>query len=168
MSEHIAPPISRRSVLGAGTAAAAVAAGLPFSSRTSGRSSDAGRPPGTGIANVHVTHDHYGVHVEPSVAANPRHPRQLLAACQASPTANPQLIALDAGATWENGARPQPPAGTWLSFDTRPEPSPVTYHFPGLPALDDDQILHRLLICAAILADDEQLASRKLLRQIRG
>src|SRR5262249_8621760 len=63
----------------------------------------------------HVSHDHYGVHIEPSVAANPRHPRQLLAACQASPTANPQLIAtylsFDAGATWENGALPQPPAG---------------------------------------------------------
>ncbi|MBO0815545.1 MAG: exo-alpha-sialidase, partial [Actinobacteria bacterium] len=66
-------------------------------------------------ANVHVSHDHYGVHIEPSVAANPRHPRQLLAACQASHTANPQFIAtylsFDAGATWENGALPQPPAG---------------------------------------------------------
>jgi hypothetical protein len=31
-----------------------------------------------------------------------------------------------------------------------------------LPAVDDDEILHRILICAAILADDEQLASRKL------
>jgi hypothetical protein len=73
-----------------------------------------GRPSGAGIANIHVSHDHYGVHVEPSVAANPRHPRQLLAACQASPTANPQFIAtylsFDAGATWENGALPQPPA----------------------------------------------------------
>jgi hypothetical protein len=73
-----------------------------------------GRPPGSGIANVHVSHDHYAVHIEPSVAANPRHPRQLLAACQASPTANPQFIAtylsFDAGATWENGALPQPPA----------------------------------------------------------
>ena len=38
----------------------------------------------------------------------------------------------------------------------------------GLPALDDDEILSRILIRAAILADDEQLASPKLLRQIRG
>jgi len=109
MSEHLSsPPISRRSVLRGG-AAAALAAGLPPAVWA------AGRPPGAGIANVHVSHDHYGVHIEPSVAANPRHPRQLLAACQASPTTYPQLIAtylsFDAGATWHNGALPRPPAG---------------------------------------------------------
>jgi hypothetical protein len=64
--------------------------------------------------NVRVTHDHYGVHVEPSVAANPRHPNQLLAACQTSPTANPQFIAtyisFDAGASWQNGGLPPQPA----------------------------------------------------------
>ena len=38
----------------------------------------------------------------------------------------------------------------------------------GLPAIDDDEILQRILVRAAILADDEQLASRKLLKQIRG
>lgn len=61
------------------------------------------------------------------------------------------------------------PAGKWLSFDTRPAP-PADYPvgIPGLPALDDDEILQRVLIRAAILADDEQLASRKLLKQIRG
>jgi hypothetical protein len=67
------------------------------------------------VANVHVSHDDYGVHVEPSLAANPRYPRQLLAACQASYTANPEFIAtylsLDAGATWRNGALPQSPRG---------------------------------------------------------
>src|SRR5215468_9886047 len=118
MSEHLSsPPISRRSLLRGG-AAAAVAAGLPPFLCAAGRppgTGDAGRPRGAGIANVHVSHDHYGVHIEPSVAANPRRPRQLLAACQASPTANPQLIAtylsFDAGATWQNGALPQPPAG---------------------------------------------------------
>src|SRR5215831_14851324 len=109
MSEHLSSPrISRRSLLRGG-AAAALAAGLPpavWAARW---------PPGAGIANVRVSHDHYGVHIEPSVAANPRHPRQLLAACQASPTANPQFIAtylsFDAGATWENGVLPQPLAG---------------------------------------------------------
>jgi hypothetical protein len=64
---------------------------------------------------VHVSHDDYGVHVEPSLAANPSDPRQLLAACQASYTANPQFIAtylsFDAGATWRNGALPKSPAG---------------------------------------------------------
>jgi TAT (twin-arginine translocation) pathway signal sequence len=109
MTEHLSsPPISRRSVLRGG-AAAALAAGLPPAAWA------AGRPRGAGIANVHVSHDHYGVHIEPSVAANPRHPRQLLAACQASHTANPRFIAtylsFDAGATWQNGALPRPPAG---------------------------------------------------------
>jgi hypothetical protein len=109
MSEQLSSPrISRRSVLRGG-AAAALAAGVPPALWA------AGRPPGAGIANVHVSHDHYGVHIEPSVAANPRRPRQLLAACQASPTANPRFIAtylsFDAGATWQNGALPQPPAG---------------------------------------------------------
>jgi hypothetical protein len=118
MSEQLSSPrISRRSLLRGG-AAAAVAVGLPLAACAAGRppgTGIAGRPPGAGIANVHVSHDHYGVHIEPSVAANPRHPRQLLAACQASPAANPQFIAtylsFDAGATWENGALPQPPAG---------------------------------------------------------
>src|SRR5262249_56075583 len=79
-----------------GGAAAAVAAGLPPSLWAAGRppgTGTTGRPRGAGIANVHVSHDHYGVHIEPSVAANPRHPRQLLAACQASPTAEPRFIA---------------------------------------------------------------------------
>jgi hypothetical protein len=61
------------------------------------------------------------------------------------------------------------PAGKWLSFDTRPAPpSDGLAGIPGLPALDDDEILLRVLIRAAILADDDQLASRKLLKQIRG
>src|SRR5262249_50496470 len=101
-----------------GGPAAAGGAGLPPSLWAAGRppgTGTTGRPRGAGIANVHVSHDHYGVHIEPSVAANPRHPRQLLAACQASPTANPRFIAtylsFDGGATWENGALPRPPAG---------------------------------------------------------
>ncbi len=132
MSEQLSSPrISRRSLLRGGAAAVVVVVvvvvGLPLPAcaagpdDTSAASSAAtahpstGRPPGAGIANVHVSHDHYGVHIEPSAAANPRRPRQLLAACQASPTANPQFIAtylpFDAGATWANGALPQPPAG---------------------------------------------------------
>jgi hypothetical protein len=128
MSEHIrSPRISRRSLLGGGAAAAAAAAGLPLASCTAGPAgAPAASPPATtsppaartsasGIANVRVSDDHYGVHIEPSVAANPSRPRQLLAACQASPTANPQLIATylsdDAGVTWQVGALPQPPAG---------------------------------------------------------
>ena len=61
------------------------------------------------------------------------------------------------------------PAGKWLSFDTRLSPEDLyRQHVLGLPAIDDDEILQRILIRAAILADDEHLASRKLLKQIRG
>jgi hypothetical protein len=61
------------------------------------------------------------------------------------------------------------PAGRWLSFDTRLTVCQEHHHtILGLPAVDDDEILQRILIRAAILADDEQLASRKLLKQIRG
>jgi hypothetical protein len=61
------------------------------------------------------------------------------------------------------------PAGKWLFFDTRAAPpANCPVGIPGLPAVDDDEILQRVLIRAAILADDEQLASRKLLEQIRG
>jgi hypothetical protein len=61
------------------------------------------------------------------------------------------------------------PGGKWLSFDTRTAPDKAYNHdILGLPAIDDDEILQRILVRAAILADDEQLASRKLLKQIRG
>src|SRR5215831_11004949 len=144
MSEYMSSPrISRRGLLRAGAAAAAVAAGLPSACAAAPGTGTAARPPwrppgtgtagwprGAGIANVHVSHDHYGVHIEPSVAANPRRPRQLLAACQASPTAEPRFIAtylsFDGGATWHNGALPRPPAGqappsddVTVAFDSR-------------------------------------------------
>jgi hypothetical protein len=60
------------------------------------------------------------------------------------------------------------PSGRWLSFDSRPPEAACRYAWEQISALDDDEILQRILVRAAILADDEQLASRKLLRQIRG
>ena len=61
------------------------------------------------------------------------------------------------------------PSGKWLSFDTRADSGQAYHHeILGLPGIDDDEILQRILVRAAILADDEQLASRKLLKQIRG
>ena len=60
------------------------------------------------------------------------------------------------------------PSGKWLSFDSRPPQHAYRYAWQQISALDDDEILHRILVRAAILADDELLASRKLLRQIRG
>jgi hypothetical protein len=62
--------------------------------------------------NVRVTRDRYREHVGPSLAVNPRDPRQLLVACQASP-AFPELvvtyISSDGGASWQNGGLPPRP-----------------------------------------------------------
>jgi hypothetical protein len=60
------------------------------------------------------------------------------------------------------------PSGKWLSFDSKPPEAARNYAWRQVPALDDDEILQRILVRAAILADDELLASRKLLQQIRG
>lgn len=61
------------------------------------------------------------------------------------------------------------PTGKWLSFDARAAPDKACNHeILGLPAIDDDDILQRTLVRSAILADDEQLAGRKLLKQVRG
>lgn len=142
MSEHPLPPrtspISRRSLLGGGVAAAALAAlascdspGSPTSAGSTGSprspgspgsagspggpgsAGSAGSPPGAG-ANVRVSHDQYGVHVGPSVAANPRRRRELLAACGVSPTPNPEFVAtylsFDGGASWQSGGLPPRPA----------------------------------------------------------
>lgn len=66
-------------------------------------------------ANVRVTHDGYREHVGPSVAANPRHPRHLLVACQASPVIPERIVtylSFDAGASWRSGGvPPEPEAG---------------------------------------------------------
>jgi hypothetical protein len=136
MTRHVttagAPRMSRRGLLRGTTAAATMAAGLPLLSCAAegppGTGATAGPPPGTGslppatdsappgtvAANVRVSNDQYKVHVEPSVAVNPRNPRQLLAACQVSPTADPEFVAtylsFDAGASWQGGGLPQLPA----------------------------------------------------------
>ena len=48
------------------------------------------------------------------MAANPRRPHELLAACGVSPTPNPEFVAtylsLDGGASWQNGGLPPSPA----------------------------------------------------------
>ncbi len=105
---------------------AATALALLTSCHNAGRSvapsspDNAGSPAGIGEnvrvgANVRVSGDRYGVHIEPSVAMNPRDPRQLLAASQVSPTADPKFLATylssDAGATWHSGGVPRLPAG---------------------------------------------------------
>jgi hypothetical protein len=97
-------PMSRRGVLRGGMAATALSL---LSSCDAGGSAATTSPtsaaPHTGpaatgsqagsVPNVRVSGDRYGVHVEPSVALNPRNPRQLLAASQVSPGANPEFLA---------------------------------------------------------------------------
>jgi len=130
------PRISRRGLLRGTTAAAATAAGLsllscttegppaePTGSATPGPAATPGTatPPGTDGGHVRVSNDRYGVHVEPSVAVNPRDSHQLLAACQVSPTADPEFIATylssDAGASWQSGGLPRLPASAGETGD---------------------------------------------------
>ena len=106
--------ISRRSLLRGGVAATALAALSSCDSAVSAPSSPApAKPSSRAGLNVRVSRDRYRVHVGPSVAANPRHPRQLLAACQGSPF-TPEFIvtylSVDGGASWQNGGRPAQPA----------------------------------------------------------
>lgn len=119
-------PISRRRLLRGGTAATALAllpscdtggraATTPPTSATPGTASALPGPQAGAVPNVRISDDRYGVHVEPSVAVNPLNPRQLLAASQVSPGADPEFLAVylssDSGATWRPGAVPKLPPG---------------------------------------------------------
>ena len=106
--------LSRRTFLsGLTAAAAALAAGsLPACSADSAHSAPAARSAGTGgpFPGIRVSHDAFPVHGEPSVAVNPRNPRNLLGCCMAQ-SGTAQSIAtyasFDAGATWtSNGPLP--------------------------------------------------------------
>src|SRR5260370_10566829 len=121
MSEHRSLPrtdhqISRRSLLLGGVTEPALAA-LPScdsagSPTSTGSLRTAGPSPSVG-ANVRVSHDRYREHVGPSVAANPRDPRRLLAACQASPATPESIVtylSFDGGANWRDGGLPPQPA----------------------------------------------------------
>jgi hypothetical protein len=104
--------VSRRSLLRGGAAAAGLAA---LSSCHGTASPASARPSSTVAANVRVSRDRYREHVGPSLAASPRHPHQLLVACQGSPF-TPEFIltylSVDAGASWHMGGMPaQPSAG---------------------------------------------------------
>src|SRR5579863_10390266 len=117
-------PISRRSLLRSGLTAAAMATLYSFDITASARSAAASS---AGV-NVRVSHDTFGDHVGPSLAANPQHPEQLLVACQGSsrpPEFIPTYVSFDAGASWQPGGRPpQPAAGPAgddvnIAFDLR-------------------------------------------------
>src|ERR1700681_4019496 len=68
-----------------------------------------------GTPNARVSHDRYPVHAEPSIALNPRNPRNLLGASMLMQVPNTLLAAyasFDGGTTWHDyGALPLP-AGT--------------------------------------------------------
>jgi hypothetical protein len=102
--------VSRRSLLRGGAAATALAA---LSSCDGDPSPGPARSSATGAANVRVSRDRYREHVGPSLAVSPRHPGQLLVACQGSPF-TPEFIltylSADAGATWHAGGMPAQPA----------------------------------------------------------
>jgi len=118
-------PLSRRTLLhgGAVVAAAGVLSSCTGSPAPSGSSSSKGSAatppiePGVELRvgpNVRVSNDEYGVHLLPMVAINPRDPRQLLAICEVSPTAEPEFIASylssDGGTSWHSGGLPPQPA----------------------------------------------------------
>jgi hypothetical protein len=117
MSEYLSSiRLSRRRLLRCGAAATALAAsGLPLPALAAAARSV------SGPANVRISDDQYGVHVEPFVAANPRDRRNLLAVCQVSPTSTPQFIAsyvsLDGGTSWQQGGVPALPADALASAD---------------------------------------------------
>jgi hypothetical protein len=75
-----------------------------------------------------VSHDQYLAHVEPSVALNPRHPGNLLAASQVGPGLYPNTISVyvsfDRGASWRVGGA-LPPSAAQDSIDD------VTVAFDG-------------------------------------
>jgi hypothetical protein len=102
--------ISRRNLLRGGAAAAALTA---LSSCDNTAPPMPARPASTVAANVRVSRDNYSEHVGPSVAANPRYPRELLVACQGSPF-TPEFIvtyrSVDGGASWRIGGMPAQPA----------------------------------------------------------
>lgn len=100
-------PVPRRAVLAGPLAVGALAwarrlAG-PAAAQTNGQLAD-------GPANVRVSRDAFTMHAEPSLAANPRDPRNLLAACmvwQAGQRGLASYASFDAGRTWHgNGLLP--------------------------------------------------------------
>jgi hypothetical protein len=118
MTEPLSSPrISRRSLLRGG-AAAALAAGLPpaaYAARMPPAREAAAGPHDRRPVNIRVSRDGYAGHGEPSLAINPRNPRNLLGACMVwhGNQVEHEIIAtyasFDGGRAWHsNGALPLP------------------------------------------------------------
>src|SRR5260370_20597201 len=82
----------------------------------------------TGWTTVQVSHDRFPAHAEPSLAVNPRNPRNLLGASQVfGPTQHTigTFVSFDGGLTWrDNGPLPLPPGTNWaddvtVAFDAQ-------------------------------------------------
>jgi hypothetical protein len=72
------------------------------------------------ISDTRVSHDAYSAHVEPSVAVNPRNPRNLLAASQILGHDSHVLgtyVSLDGGATWRDNGPLRAPHGVNFGDD---------------------------------------------------
>jgi hypothetical protein len=97
--------ISRRAFAGSAALLAAAAGGAGRAS--AGTSGGAGRAP---LTNVRVSDDRFAAHIEPSVAANPRDQRNLLAACrvfQGTRIGMATYVSFDGGQAWRgNGLLP--------------------------------------------------------------
>ena len=119
-------PVPRRAVLAGSVAAGALA----WASRLAGpaaaqTSRDLGRAGGPG--NVRVSRDAFTMHAEPSLAANPVNPGNLLAACmvwQAGQRGLATYVSFDAGRTWHSngllpGIRPAYDGDVTVAFDGR-------------------------------------------------
>src|SRR5258708_3039878 len=109
--------VSRRDLLGGALAASSLfAAGVPLQACAAVRGrTPTGSPVSEnlfhGPLNVQVSHG--GIpgrgHFEPSLAVNPRNPRNLLAVCSPGPNA---YVSFDGGLTWRGGGTLRlPPAG---------------------------------------------------------
>ncbi len=106
--------VSRRDLLGGALAASSLfAAGVPLQACAAVRGrTPTGSPVSEnllhGPLNVQVSHG--GIpgrgHFEPSLAVNPRNPRNLLAVCSPGPNA---YVSFDGGLTWRSGGTLQPP-----------------------------------------------------------
>jgi hypothetical protein len=113
---HWTSKVSRRVILGTAASGAIAAIGSPLAQAFAIDSRD-GLP-----NNTRVSGDDYNEHAEPSLAVNPRNPRNLLGACMSWYTGNNEIIttyaSFDGGRSWRsNGALPLPPNNTKFADD---------------------------------------------------
>lgn len=101
------PHISRRDFCSGALAASSLAvAGIPIRALAA-----ESRRPASTPANVQVTHDGQDVHMEPSLAVNPRDPHNMLASCELTLPMG-AYASFDGGQTWQSTGPLPLPAST--------------------------------------------------------